>query len=81
MTNTRKTFSADEVEALDQRRQHQIKNQVATIDRLLEGDSTYDDEMRVLHEHLAAAQEERDSLQKRLDALEAELAHHNLGRS
>lgn len=40
---------------LDARRQNQIRNQVGTINRVMQGGS-YDDEMRVLHEDLAAVQ-------------------------
>lgn len=73
-TDRRRKFTADQVAELDVRRQRQIDNQIATIDRLLEGDHTYDDEMRTLHEGLATAQAERDALQTRLDEVEAELS-------
>ena len=77
----RRKFTADQVGELDARRQHQITNQIGTINRLLEGDSSYDQEMKTLHEALATVQAERDALQKRLDESEAELAAHQAARS
>lgn len=56
---------ADELEA---RRQHQIQNQINSINRLLEG-STYDDEMRTLHEELASTQAELDKAQAEIRRL------------
>lgn len=40
---------------MDQRRQAQLRNQTATINRLLAG-ASYDDEMKTLHEQLAETQ-------------------------
>lgn len=51
-----KTYTAEQVQELDLRRQAQISNQVATINRLLEGGATYDSEMKNLQEQLAEAQ-------------------------
>ena len=69
----RRKFTADQVAELDARRQRQIENQAGIITRLLDGDSSYDQEMRTLNEDLATALQERDALQKRLDEVEAQL--------
>jgi len=47
--------AADEIAALDDRRQKQIRNQVASINRVMQG-SSYDDEMAQLHAELADTQ-------------------------
>lgn len=52
---------ADQVEALDLRRRKQIDNQIATINRLLDG-HTYDEELSTLHEQLAEAQAKVEEL-------------------
>lgn len=54
-----------EADELDNRRRHQIENQIATINRLLVG-VTYDEELRLLHEQLATAQSRIDKLEGRL---------------
>jgi DNA-binding transcriptional MerR regulator len=69
-------FTEEQVNELDRRRQMQITNQVASIDRLLEGDATYDSEMKKLHEDLADSQQREELLQRRVAELEAELAEH-----
>lgn len=69
----RRKFTADQVAELDARRQRQIENQAGIITRLLDGGSSYDQEMRTLNEDLATALQERDALQKRLDEVEAQL--------
>jgi hypothetical protein len=51
---------------MDARRRRQIDNQIKSINRLMQGPRTYDDEMRTLHEELA----KRDAL---LDELYDEL--------
>lgn len=53
-------------EELDQRRQHQIQNQIGTINRLLAG-ATYEEEIQELHENLAAAQQQRDAALQELE--------------
>lgn len=63
MKSTREVIR--EAEALDARRRHQIENQVNTINRLLAG-GTYDQEIRALHEELAASQSEADELREKL---------------
>jgi hypothetical protein len=50
-----------QVAALDSRRQAQIANQVAAINRLLKG-GTYDEEMRKLHELAAVWRARYESL-------------------
>lgn len=52
--NPMKKMMADAA-ALDSRRQHQIRNQVEAINRLMAG-GTYDEEMAKLHLMLAGAQ-------------------------
>lgn len=68
MTVEEVTKRADE---LDRRRQHQIENQVSTINRLLNG-VTYEEEIRSLHEELAAAQTERDAALEELRLLKGD---------
>ena len=60
----------EEVRLLDLRRQAQIENQVAAINRLLEGDATYDTEMRILHEQLAEAKVQLAEAKVRIAELE-----------
>lgn len=69
MKSTREVMR--EADALDSRRRHQIENQVGTINRLLAG-GTYDEELRALHEELAASQAEADNLRARLKQYETE---------
>lgn len=57
----------EEVAAVDDRRQRQIRNQVASINRVMQG-SSYDDEMAKLHEELA-------DTQARLEAALLEIRH------
>lgn len=61
--------------ALDRRRQAQINNQIASINRLLGEDHGYTEEMRVLHEGsavlLASAEEARDALRSLVRAIDA----------
>lgn len=47
---------AAQAQELDNRRRLQITNQIASINRLMEGGRTYDDEMQILHEQLADCQ-------------------------
>lgn len=68
----KKMFTEDQVRAQDLRRQRQIKNQVDTINRVMQG-GTYTDEMRELHERLAAAEAEKERLEADLSALQAQL--------
>lgn len=63
---------------LDLRRQHQIHNQVAAINRLAYAmevgeEWSYTDEMQALHELLAQAQCDRDSALNRVRELEGEI--------
>lgn len=51
----------DRVLAANERLQHQVDNQIASINRLLTNGS-YDDEMRELHRQLAEAQRLLDKL-------------------
>lgn len=60
-----------EADELDSRRRHQIENQVATINRLLNGE-TYEGEIRSLHEELAASQAEADRLRDELAKLQGD---------
>lgn len=55
-------------EEIDQRRQHQIENQIGTINRLLAG-ATYEEEIQELHENLASAQQQRDAALQELSLL------------
>lgn len=57
----------EEVAAVDDRRQRQIRNQVASINRVMQG-SSYDDEMAKLHAELA-------DTQARLEAALLEIRH------
>lgn len=52
-------------EDLDNRRRHQIENQIQSINRLMEG-SRYDQEMKILHEQLAEAQSWIDKIKGNL---------------
>lgn len=55
--------------SLDRRRQAQINNQVASINRLLGEDHGYTEEMRVLHEGAAAFAVENEDLRTALSDL------------
>lgn len=61
----------DEVEALDQRRQKQIKNQVGTINRLMSG-ATVEEELARLHDLLATAESRLEAAQMEIRALRGE---------
>lgn len=50
----------EEIAELDQRRQNQIRNQVGTINRVMQGHS-YDEEMERLHAELAETQRRLES--------------------
>lgn len=68
----------DQAQELDNRRQHQIHNQIAAINRLaaaLHHDApwTYTDEMSALHQTLSAAQAATDAALERVRELEEEL--------
>lgn len=69
-----KTYTEEQVNEIDRRRQLQIKNQIGIIDRLLEGDSSYDDEMRVLNETLATTQQDLEAALRRVAELERGMA-------
>jgi len=73
MSNTRKPADqrarirqlVADAEALDMRRQKQIANQAASINRLLDDgsyDGSYDGEMKALHEQLAAVEAELQTM-------------------
>ncbi|WP_416394211.1 MULTISPECIES: hypothetical protein [unclassified Curtobacterium] len=53
---------------IDARFQARIRNQIASINRVLAG-ATYDDEMATLHEQLATVTAERDQLRIEADQL------------
>lgn len=56
----------DAAQALDRRRQNQIQNQVRIIDRLMEGDATYDKAFQALQDELLDAQETIEALRAQL---------------
>lgn len=65
---------------LDSRRLTQIRNQVSTINRLMQGGS-YDDEMRKLHEDLADTQVRLDDALAQIRGLQAQQpSGYNLGQ-
>ena len=63
----------ERVSALDERRQLQIKNQITAIDRLLDGETTYDAAMRSLHETLALTQQDLAAANVTITNLRGEL--------
>lgn len=71
----------EELARLDLKRQKQISNQVDAINRLLYEGSTYDNEMKVLHESLASCQEELDRTREDRDSLLREVEQLRGGKS
>lgn len=69
MNSTREVM--EQADELDARRRHQIDNQVAAINRLLE-DGSYDSEMAYLHDELALAHAKIERLEKELKDLKEE---------
>lgn len=67
-----KTFTEEEVNALDRRRQAQITNQVEVINRLLGGEATYDSEMAEAQRLLAETQVRLEGAERLITALERE---------
>lgn len=67
-------YSPEAVRQLDRRRQAQIQNQIASINRLLEGPATYDDEMAALHDELAKVQGKLTIALEDIESLRAQLA-------
>ena len=69
----------EEVAAVDDRRQRQVRNQVASINRIMQG-GTYDDEMAKLHEELADTQARLEAALLEIRALKGErTSAYNLG--
>lgn len=64
------TFSEAEVNELDRRRQAQIANQVEIINRLFDGEATYDSEMAEAQRLLAVAQVDLEIANRRIAELE-----------
>lgn len=60
-----------EIDSLDQRRQTQVKNQVATIGRLMKGASAQN-EIALLQERLAETESKLEAAQMELSALRGE---------
>lgn len=77
----------DKANALDRRRQAQIANQAASIDRLLKllnegkaGTAAYSEEMQILHQAAAALVVERDELRTVLEDVLDNLATELYGQ-
>lgn len=66
-----------QAQELDNRRQMQIRNQVASLNRVMQGGS-YDDEMATLHEELADTQVRLEDALQELRRIK-ESGEYNLG--